>query len=55
MLKKIASVRRNKIISCNLKKEFQFHKINYARFTNAEIFCNYQNENFNIYVPLPLT
>jgi hypothetical protein len=35
MLKKIAGVRRNKIISCNLKKKFQFHKINYARFTNA--------------------
>jgi hypothetical protein len=33
---------------------FKFDKINSAKFTNAGIFYNCQNEHFNIQVPLPI-
>jgi hypothetical protein len=49
----IASVRGNKKNSEEFFKIFKFDKINSAKFTNAGILCNCQNEHFNIHVPIP--
>ena len=49
----IASVRGNKKNSEEFLKIFKFDKINSAKFTNAGILYNCQNEHFNIHVPIP--
>ena len=51
----IAIVRAHKIISDDFFFIFKFDKINSAKFTNARIFYNCQNEHFNIHFPLPIT
>ena len=52
---KIVRARANKIISGDFFFIFKFDKINSAKFTNAGIFYNCQNEHFNIHAPLPIT
>ena len=45
MLKEIASIRANNVIPGDFFL-FKFDKINSAKFTNAEIFYNCQNETY---------
>jgi hypothetical protein len=43
------------IISDDFFLIFNFDKKNSAKFTNAGIFYNCQNEHFNIHIPLLIT